>query len=495
MQARYRNERVVGSGATACVFLAEEKKSGSTVAIKVAKKLGKLAGWQKECSDMQRLRKRACAQGKEMLSLHENYVPTCIEVGQDGTQAFYVMHAAGINQIKSYTGANALKTAEEKKNMFVQFWASVYALHGVGYTHNDLHGGNIVVDDNNNVALIDFGELKGHHSGKGYKHDINSMWQWSSVILGCTNAEWGLWPQAKLREVKGNFLKCLDQKIGVDSEFIKVMDVALEAAMMNDADQHLKEVFETKFMQSNLPPFKRLFLWSDMDGCLDWDWKKIINQKNCRDIVGFYKCPQESRPGACYSKRGDWNCWREGDDFWHGECEKKGFEGACVYPDHGKSITKPDEVKSCSSLGECANCPTNTWGACYKQDKTGVPAHLQCLCAPPTNTFLIKKSLLKYGCETKRIQGKEMAYDGLCKLDGFKIIQGDQKIAAVSPTVSKGPKMSVKQGQKLQCKTRSGAWKACTVITAGQARAKIRFDGYDKKFDKWIALDSGEMKQ
>merc|ERR1719265_1609362 len=98
--------------------------------------------------------------------------------------------------------------------MFLRLWAAVYALHAVGYTHNDLHGGNIVVDDKDNVALIDFGEVVGHHAGKGYKHDINSLWQWSSVVLGCSNSEWGLLPASQLRPRKDNFLECVKTVTG-----------------------------------------------------------------------------------------------------------------------------------------------------------------------------------------------------------------------------------------------------------------------------------------
>jgi len=455
------------------------------VAIKVAKKLGKLSGWQKECADMQRLRKRACALGSDMLSLHEQYVPTCIEVGQDGKQAFYVMHAAGIDQVKSYTGMRALKTKEEKKKMFVALWVSVYALHGVGYTHNDLHGGNIVVDQDQNVALIDFGELKGHHAGKGYKHDINSVWQWTSVVLSCKKSEWGMQPKPQLRVTKKNYLNCIKEEIGGDDEFLKVMDSALEAAMVNDKNQHLTEIFQTKFIQSNLAPYKRLFRWSDMDGCLKWDWKKIIGQETCTDLPGYFKCPQESRPGACYGG-GNWDCWREGDDYWGGECKDKGFKGACVYPDHGKSIKKANEVKSCAAINECDNCKAGSWGACYVKDKTGVPDHLKCFCVAPSNTFVITKSLIKYGCSTKRIQGKNKAYDGLCKLDGFFIPKAGQKPKAATAQAAPAASLNYKKGDKIKCKTRSGAWKGCQVLAAGKAKARVQFDGYSAKTAKWL---------
>merc|ERR1719510_1175155 len=105
------------------------------------------------------------------------------------------------------------------------------------------------------------------------------------------------------------------------------MDQVLEQALVYNKDQHLGLVYNTKFMRNNLPKFQRLFPWSAMDGCLKWDWESKIGQKVCMKLPGYFHCPQESRPGACYSAKKAWNCWREGDEFWGSECVEKGYEG------------------------------------------------------------------------------------------------------------------------------------------------------------------------
>jgi len=344
--------------------------------------------------------------------------------------------------------------------------------------------------------LIDFGELKGHHSDKGYKHDVNSLWQWSAVVTGCpSNAQWGLHPAPKLRGIKDNYLKCLKKELDIDAEFSEAMDQVLEKALSFDKDQGLELVYKTKFMQNNLPKFKPLFPWSTMEGCLSWNWQSKIDQLDCMKLPGYFQCPQESRPGACYSAKKTWNCWREGDEFWGSECAAKGYEGACLYHDHGKSISKVEEVKSCPSLGTCSNCKSSDWGACYVQDTTGVPPHLQCLCVPPTNKFMIEKSMLKYGCATKQIQGRKQSYDGLCALDSFQIPKPGQNmknVAVAAPTSADC--VTVTKGQKIQCKNRSGAWKACSVVQTGKSRAKVHFEGFEARFDKWVQLCSGELK-
>jgi len=75
--ARYHDEFVVGTGATACVFLATDGE-GATVAIKVAKQAGRDAMWRAECSDMQNLRIEACAAGQQFQENAERYLPTCV---------------------------------------------------------------------------------------------------------------------------------------------------------------------------------------------------------------------------------------------------------------------------------------------------------------------------------------------------------------------------------------------------------------------------------
>jgi len=167
-----------------------------------------------------------------------------------------------------------------------------------------------------------------------------------------------------------------------------------------------------------------------------------------------------------------------------------------LYADHGKEITDAAEVKKCSALGECGNCKAGSWGACYVKDKTGVPAHLQCLCVPTTNKFWIK-AFLKQGCPTKQIMGKQKAYDGLCALDSFAIPRAGKSLAPVKAVTSTPANcIKAKKGQKLQCKNRNGAWKVCTAMVVGQGgrRVKVHFEGFAKRFDKYMDLCSGDVR-
>jgi len=274
LRTQYTDEYVVGQGATACVYLGKFK--GQTVAIKVAKPNEKnnLAMWQKECNDMQQLRLDACAKGGKAQQLAENFLPTCLKVDKAGSSVFYAMQAAGTTGISDF--ARTVKhDVTAQKHVFAQVVAAVYALHGIGYTHNDLHGHNIVLSGTD-VALIDFGEIKGHHRGLGYKHDANSVWRWAATLADCP--EDAQFPRLmkswfskaskdKLTRRSQNLLSCLKQRWKADDEFIKGFATILEEAIKITPDQHVKLLWESKFVQENVGPLSAVFPWSGNGQC------------------------------------------------------------------------------------------------------------------------------------------------------------------------------------------------------------------------------------
>ena len=86
----FSNRRVVGSGATACVWLKVGTNSGGKAAGAA------LASWSAECRDMQLLRFDACKGGADILALHEMFIPTCTGVGPISNRgAYYIMQSHG----------------------------------------------------------------------------------------------------------------------------------------------------------------------------------------------------------------------------------------------------------------------------------------------------------------------------------------------------------------------------------------------------------------
>jgi len=273
LKKKYSKEWVIGTGATACVWIADVQ--GSPVAIKIAKGGGKISEWRKECDDMQQMRLAACRGGSQAQQLAEQFLPTCLEVGSAGSVSFYVMQAAGATGISDF----ARKTAHDlplQKRAFAQTVAAVYSMHGIDYTHNDLHGHNIVLDASNDVALIDFGEIKGHHRGIGYKHDVNSIWRWAASLAHCPESAqfprlmksfFSQKNRQELAERKAQLMACLKVKWSVDDRFVHTFDSILSDVILIKEDQRVRELFDTEFVQENLPPLKNAYPWDGNGKC------------------------------------------------------------------------------------------------------------------------------------------------------------------------------------------------------------------------------------
>lgn len=295
----FKDRRVVGSGATACVWLGKDS-TGTVVAIKVGKNSGgkgataALAAWKSECRDMQLLRFDACKGGKDVLALHEQFLPTCTGVGPTSSGgAYYIMHAAG---------TTGFKEAPEKdwdtalrKQLFSSFIASLYAMHTVGQSHNDLHGQNIVVDDQDNMALIDFGELKDPSKSwvMGYKRDGNAVWRWAEVLAGCPQGS--LWAtsfdQGYLSPPVASATKeCLKKNWGVDGGFLSQMDTIMNNGMDRKLPHGILELFNTKFVQSNLPPPKSNYPAAYAKDCLTWDGSKMEDTMLQKQFEDHFQC-------------------------------------------------------------------------------------------------------------------------------------------------------------------------------------------------------------
>jgi serine/threonine protein kinase len=375
----FTERRVVGSGATACVWLGKDK-TGTLVAIKVGKNSGgkdataALASWTAECRDMQLLRLDACGAGSEVLGLHEQFIPTCTGVGPTKTGgAYYIMHAAGITGFK--VAPEQDWDSSTRKKLFSSLVASLYAMHTVGQTHNDLHGQNIVVDDQMNMALIDFGELKPPEKSwvEGYKRDGNAVWRWAEVLAQCPQST--LWAtsfdQSYLNPfTRDSTIECLQDKWGVDSDFVaKMMTIMNNGIDRVPAKHGIIELYGTRFIKDNLPTKRKNFPAEFADGCLSWGAAKLKEELlkkqfedhvQCDTVPTFTwtktstkrgktrtrKVPQcGGRRGACYTLQpsdGRSNVWMC-DGFAITRGANCGImDGACLMPSHeAYKYTKP----------------------------------------------------------------------------------------------------------------------------------------------------------
>jgi len=428
LQSRFHNERNVGAGATACVYIAERRLDGLRVAIKVAKHSGKLHEWQVACEEMQQIRLASCYAGQEFLHLAEQYMPTCIEVGKSDP-AYYVMHAAGTVGIgrSERSGDKGLDLSpDQKKSVYAQFVAGIYALHSVGFAHNDLHGKNVVLDGEE-LAVIDYSDatpLESAWLGAGLKRDGNSIWRFGGALAGCKHQVMDYlhaYGDAKKAEKEATLLECVKHGFGADSQFMTAFQDVMLACREENVDQKVIQLFQTTWIHQHLPRSAVIYPWEGSNGCLNWDWSKVEKTWEVKECIGIEGAPGQCRidiyPGACYGGHGNWGCWAPGESFSSSHCRGKGHAGACKYADHGK-VLEDSEIETCSS--HCSEMceSSDNWGACYLEDPSGVASKNQCLCVGDDDGRP-KDKYLKMGCITSAVRGEHnRAYDGLCRLPG-----------------------------------------------------------------------------
>jgi len=379
MRSKYKNGRMVGSGATACVAIAEF--NGGPVAIKIGKKGSNLDEWSKECDDMKRIRLMSCK--NKVLDLHEMFIPTCLDVGNVDYKGekinYYVMHAAGIEGI-SQVQKGAI-TPTSPAGLAAQVIASIYAMHHAGFAHNDLHGNNIVLDKKQRLQLIDLGDAANYPGWiKDYKRDGNAVWRWVAVAAGCpTDAQWfsHIKNPVELKEQSKRFKACLQSKFNPGDDFMQGLDAVVNGDLKNQRQHHVEKLYNTKFVKNNLPKLEKLFPATFSKGCTGWsaaDWQtkelesEFANHYKC-DQVSTYKSKgakgkeriqcERGRPhksggqGHCFSKRSgvNWGC--AGAIDWDGfkagnkPCAEMGapgggyYDGGCLTKEHpGYRVTK-----------------------------------------------------------------------------------------------------------------------------------------------------------
>jgi len=358
-EAGYTGQHEVGAGATACVFIADNPNGQPPhVAVKSSKLPGTLGFWRHECAAMEELRIAACHTGRHEYELSQMYLPTCVDVAGDDQHAWYVMHAAGTNDMETIRD-RGLNLHDEKK-VFAELLGAVGLLHSLGHTHNDLHGHNIVLD-NTELALIDYGSMRPRAHGRrdGYKRDGNAIWRWCAEIAQCPpDALWQLGDPAAMAIAKPKFLQCIADRWSPGAAFLEALEAVADADIAQTQEQHVLELFETDFVQQHMPEYRNIYPWHETDGCLSWDnvhWHTeedmIVSLEadftgttvyQCESIPTIHPgmCPDKRNP-ACFSTHAGilWSC-QPGVTF-IGDCTQTAdtggsdfYMGGCIFRDH-----------------------------------------------------------------------------------------------------------------------------------------------------------------
>ncbi|XP_065829641.1 NUAK family SNF1-like kinase 1 [Oscarella lobularis] len=144
----YRVIKTLGSGTYGKVKLAENTTTGQLVALKIIEKSS-----IKNAREMVRVRREVTIQ----YALKHPHITQIYDVMEDSQRIVLVMEYVSGGELFDYIATKKVLTEAEARHVFRQVVSAVHYCHKNGVTHRDLKLENILLDENRNVKLIDFG--------------------------------------------------------------------------------------------------------------------------------------------------------------------------------------------------------------------------------------------------------------------------------------------------------------------------------------------------
>ncbi|KAK2919000.1 maternal embryonic leucine zipper kinase [Channa argus] len=154
----YELYETIGSGGFAKVKLGRHILTGEKVAIKIMNKkdLG---------DDLPRVK----VEIEAMKNLSHQHVCRLYQVIETSTQIFMVLEYCPGGELFDYIIAKDRLSEEETRVFFRQIVSAMAYVHSQGYAHRDLKPENLLIDEDHNLKLIDFGLCAKPKGGLGYE--------------------------------------------------------------------------------------------------------------------------------------------------------------------------------------------------------------------------------------------------------------------------------------------------------------------------------------
>uniref|UniRef100_A0A7N6BJJ4 Maternal embryonic leucine zipper kinase n=1 Tax=Anabas testudineus TaxID=64144 RepID=A0A7N6BJJ4_ANATE len=154
----YEVYETIGSGGFAKVKLGRHILTGEKVAIKIMNKkdLG---------DDLPRVK----VEIEAMKNLSHQHVCRLYQVIETSTQIFMVLEYCPGGELFDYIIAKDRLSEEETRIFFRQIVSAMAYVHSQGYAHRDLKPENLLIDEDHNLKLIDFGLCAKPKGGLGYE--------------------------------------------------------------------------------------------------------------------------------------------------------------------------------------------------------------------------------------------------------------------------------------------------------------------------------------
>src|SRR4051812_20762727 len=166
---RVRLPRKIGTGAMGVVYEAVDPKLNRSVAIKTILK----SQFDEEVAREYSVRFREEAQAAARLN-HPNIVQV-YDFGEEGDIAFIVMELIRGKDLKHCFDANMRFAPKDFVRMMCELLSALDYAHQAGVVHRDIKPGNIMLDVQSRVKLMDFGVARITDSERTHRTQVGTM--------------------------------------------------------------------------------------------------------------------------------------------------------------------------------------------------------------------------------------------------------------------------------------------------------------------------------
>ncbi|CAI8029347.1 Maternal embryonic leucine zipper kinase, partial [Geodia barretti] len=146
LESRYELHETLGTGGFAKVKAAVHKLTGERVAVKIMNKKGLGADLPRAFREIGCLKK-----------LRHQHICQLYEVIETPEMIYLVIEFCPGGELFDYIVAKERLREKEARSFFRQILSALRYVHDRGFIHRDLKPENLLLDENSNIKLIDFG--------------------------------------------------------------------------------------------------------------------------------------------------------------------------------------------------------------------------------------------------------------------------------------------------------------------------------------------------